>query len=188
MFKNINNTTLLKKLIIILIIHIFSIQLFGQSNVIDRDTFTLDYSFLKDPIIKGRTDFVIAYNGVNHQFGEVGISRGYRGYEGWSYVYSAYHLTTEFSLSDYSKTIGPKIGYSTSIAFVYFGGYFIYYIDLQQDKYQLFFRPEIGPTLFGLGTLFYGYNFGATSNTEFSKNIIGLKVTIGKGVLKGITR
>lgn len=134
------------------------LHVFGQNT----DEFSLNYNFFKDPLLKGKIDYVIGYEGIKNGGIELGISKGYRGYEGWTYVYSSYQLTTEFFTTNSTLIISPKIGYSKAIAFLHLGAYAIYYIDTKTGNTCFFTRSEIGPTVLGIATNFYGYNAGPT--------------------------
>lgn len=169
------------KLIYMLLAILLSINGYTQNQ--STDNFSLKYNFAKDPILKGKIDFVLGYSGLKNNFIEVGIAKGYRGYEGWAYVYSAYYLTTEFTTFNSNLIIAPKIGYSTSIAFLNMGIYGLYYVDTKTSNGSFFVRPEIGPTFFGIATLFYGYNIGKNFSNSINQHNIGVKLTLGKGSL-----
>ncbi len=171
------------------ILYIVSFVSICLSNALSQtnDEYSVNYSFIKDPILKGKIDFVLGYSGIKNNGLELGISRGYRGYEGWAYVYSSYQLTVEVFSKNTNLYIAPKVGYSTSIAFLNLGAYVINYVDTKTGNNNLFFRPEIGPTFFGVATIFYGYNFGNNSNNPINHHTIGGRLTLGKGSLKGIT-
>jgi hypothetical protein len=150
----------------------------------NKDDFKLGYHFLKDPIQRGKFDFILGYNGLNNHFGEIGIARGYRGFEGWAYVYSSFNLSVEFRFVENNRfIIAPKLGYSTNLAFLNLGIFGVYYFDTQNNNKQFFIRPEIGPTFSGICTVFWGYNIG-NEMLGVNSNVLGLRFIIGHGSLK----
>ncbi len=143
--------------------------------------FHIGYNYVKDPITRGKLDFIFGYQRLNNNTFELGIASGHRGYEGYSIVYSNYHLTTEHNFNADQYTLGTKVGYKLSILFFDFTGQVIYYTNF--DKSNVALRPEIGLTFFGLLDLNYGYNFMTLNKdlNNFSGHIISLRATIGKG-------
>ncbi len=167
-----------------LAIAFLSIPIIGNAQ--NKDDFKLGYHFLKDPIQRGKFDLILGYNGVDNQYGEIGIARGYRGFEGWGYVYSSFDMSAEIRIAENSNLIiAPKLGYSTSLAFLHLGVYGVNYFNTTTSNNQFFVRPEIGATLLGICTLFYGYNIGGEMS-GINSNVVGLRVIIGHGSLKDV--
>lgn len=160
-------------------------RLIGNAQNKDDD-FKIGYHFFKDPIQRGKFDFILGYNGIDNHYGEIGIARGYRGFEGWAYVYSSFNLSAEFRIAENNNVIiAPKIGYSTTLAYLNLGVYGVYYLNANTNNNNFFIRPEIGPSFFGIGTIFWGYNIG-TEMSGVNSNVLGLRLIIGRGSLKGV--
>jgi hypothetical protein len=167
----------IKKLIYFILLLTFCISAQAQQT----NDFHTDYNYLKDPITRGKLDFIFGYQRLNNNSFEFGIASGHRGYEGYAIVYSNYHLTTEHNFNADQYTLGTKVGYKLSILFCDFTGQAIYYTDF--DKSNVAIRPEMGLTFLGLLDLNYGYNFMTINNdlNKFGGHLISLRVTIGKG-------
>jgi len=143
------------------------------------------YNYALDPLKRGKFVLSTSYNGLKYSFEEIGIGMGYRGNEGYGYIYSQYSLAVEANRINNKNIFGPKISYSTSLAFLYLSGSIIYYSDFTNSKFC--FRPEIGPTFLGGISLCYGYNIGLNkSDFPINDHSIALKIVIGKACWRNI--
>lgn len=146
-------------------------------------------NFFKDPITKGRFNYIIGLQNINisaTKLGlnalELGIARGFRedcrGGSMECLLYSNYHLSTEINFDNSNPFTGIKLGYTCSIIFLNMGFQAIEYTNLKHNDFAL--RPEIGFTLIGIYEIIYGHNF-ILDNKYFQSicdNTITLRWTI----------
>ena len=147
-----------------------------------KDDFHVGFNYFKDPLLRGKFDFILGYQRLNNNTLELGLASGHRGYEGYGIVYGNYHLITEHNLGANKYIIGTKIGYKLSILFFDLTSQVIYYTDFKESN--IAFRPEIGISYFGFIDINYGYNYMPSSENlkQMRGHLIALRLTIGKGV------
>ena len=145
-------------------------------------------NFFKDPITKGRFNYIIGYQNINPinleglNILELGIARGFREVCSGGGMdclwYSNYHLSSEIIFNNPNPCTGLKLGYTFSFIFLNLGIQIVDYTNFKQSDFAI--RPEIGFTLIGIYEIIYGYNSFLDNNDfqNIGNNTLSLRWTI----------
>ena len=114
--------------------------------------------------VEERLSLLIAYNGIEKHFGEIGIARNRLDGVGYHMLGWTYFISTEVMFHN-NLVVGPKLGgwVGGGVSAFALGLNAIVYTDFEETSWRL--RPELGCGL-DFFKIVYGYNYAIT-NKDF---------------------